>query len=188
MKKSNKKINLSHQYIYAVAHRYLERYASTEANLKFILQRKVRRIITGSETENDLSEQSDIWIDEIVEQYLKQNIVNDRLYAKARAHALINSGNSIAVIKNKLRLKGVSTDLINETIEQASQDNPNINLQSAIKYARKRRFGSFRLREKGENTDKKESGAMARAGFSYAETKQVLKATREEFEDILYEN
>ncbi|MBT7583836.1 MAG: hypothetical protein HN572_12800, partial [Kordiimonadaceae bacterium] len=142
----------------------------------------------GSENEKEQSEQADIWIDEIVKKCVTQNFVNDELYAKSRARALINSGNSVAGIKNKLRQKGVSADLINETIEKACEDNPNINLVSAIKYVRKRRFGPFRIREKEENTVKKESGAMARAGFSYAETKQILKATREELEDILYEN
>lgn len=188
MKKLNKKKNLTRQYLFSAAYRYLERYATTEANLKFILNRKAARIIYGAENEKEQGEQATLWVEEIVEKCIKNNLINDKLYARARLNSLVSSGNSLPVIKNKLRAKGVSAEVIDEIIEKLRADKPNLNLISAIKYAKKRRFGSFRLREKQDNTDKKESGAMARAGFSYAETKQVLNATREELEDILYEN
>ena len=85
-------------------------------------------------------------------------------------------------------LKGVSLEIINDVVSKAIENTPNINQISAIKYAKKRRFGPFRIRQEDERTNKKELAAMARAGYSYHEAANILKANREDLEDILYGN
>ncbi|MDG1857614.1 MAG: RecX family transcriptional regulator, partial [Emcibacteraceae bacterium] len=90
------------------------------------------------------------------------------------------------IIKNKLRAKGVSSEIISDVMQSALEAQPNLNFLSAIKYVKKRRFGPFRIKEKNDKTDIKEASAMARAGFSFEEVNRVLKASREELEDILY--
>ncbi|MCC3860645.1 regulatory protein RecX [Pseudemcibacter aquimaris] len=186
MKKRFKNKKLSQAYIQGAAYRYLERYATTEANLFFILRRKVERILADQEDVEEVRQNAETWINETVQKCVKMGLVDDRLYAESKFNSFMLSGNSLAQIKNKLRTKGVPQDIIAELIEAAKNDQPDLNFKSAIKYARKRRFGPFRIREEQENTRNKEIAAMARAGFSYDETNRVLSGDRNELEDILY--
>lgn len=188
MKKLKKNKKLTHRYLQNAAYRYLERYATTEANFKFILERKVQRILVDDEDFDEKYQEAITWIDDIVANCVKNKLVDDELYAASRLNSFLIAGNSIALIKNKLRSKGVPQEVIKDVVEKEVQDNPDLNLISGIKYAKKRRFGPFRIRERDENTYKKEQGSMARAGFSYDETVKVLRSTREELEDILYAN
>ncbi len=184
--KINKKI--TYKYIQGAAYRYLERYATTEANLKYILQRKVDRILKSNQEITTRNHEIDIWIDDVVKKSVELGLVDDLLYATAKLNTYKASGNSIAIIKNKLRAKGVSQDLINEIIEKEREENPDMNFISAIKYAKRRRFGPFRIRDADLKTSDKEKAAMARAGYSYEEVKKVLQGERKELEDILYGN
>lgn len=188
MKKFKRNTNLTQGYLQRAAYRYLERYATTEANLIFILTRKAERILAEQEDRDEKLNEAVHWIKEIVEKCVKHGLVDDKLYAEARVNAFLNAGNSLPIMRNKLRAKGVPADIINQVIEALMSSTPNVNLKSCVKYAKKRRFGPYRIRNAKENTDKKEQASMARAGFSYDETMRVLKASRDELDDILYEN
>jgi regulatory protein len=186
----NKKINkkITYKYIQSAAYRYLERYATTEANLKYILQRKVDRILKANLQLATRSHEIDEWIEDVVKKSVELGLVDDLLYASAKLSTYGASGNSIAIIKNKLRVKGVPENLISEIIENEREENPEFNFISAIKYAKRRRFGPFRIRDAELKTADKEKAAMARAGYSYNEVEKVLKGNREELEEILYGN
>lgn len=186
MKKYKKNKKLTRSYLQAAAYRYLERYATTEANLKTVLSRKADRILREMEDAYELREQSDSWIDEIVKSAVKNNLVNDLFFARAKTETYLRSGNSIGILKNKLRTKGVPVDVISAVVSELKAGGRDINYLSCIRYARKRRFGPFRIKEEKENTTQKEIAAMARAGFSYAETTKVLNSTRDELEDVLF--
>lgn len=186
MNKKLKNINISKSYLQGAAYRYLERYATTEANLFFILKRKVERILKQQEQSDYNLIEIEGWIGEVVAVCVKHGLVDDRLYAESKLNSYTISGNSITNIKNKLHAKGVPQEIISEVINKAIEKTPNINYKSAIKYVKKRRFGPFRIREPNERTPEKELAAMARAGYSYHEAIKVLKSDREELEDILY--
>ena len=183
-KKKNRKITKS--YLNGIAYRYLERYATTEANLFFILKRKVDRIINQQEQNDDDYSEIENWINEVITECVKHSLVDDRLYAESKLNSYTISGNSIPTIKNKLRSKGVPLEIINEVVDKAIENTPNMNQISAIKYVKKRRFGPFRIRQSNERTDEKELAAMARAGYSYHEATKILKSSREDLEGILY--
>ena len=187
MKKIRRKTNLTQGYLQRAAYRYLERYATTEANLVFILKRKSERFLTRNEGSDLKIEHISQWIKEIVGNCVKNGLVNDKLYAEARIKVFFNAGNSLPIIRNKLRAKGVCTNIINDLIARIKLDNPDVNFKSCIKYARKRRFGPYRVKLTKEGSNKKEQASMARAGFSYTETKRVLSASQETLDNILYE-
>ncbi|MDG1707757.1 MAG: RecX family transcriptional regulator [Emcibacteraceae bacterium] len=186
MKKFKIRKNITRSYLQGAAYRYLERYATTETNLIFILKRKAEKIITSLENQDGMREEADGWINDIVSDCVKHGLVNDKLYAESRVRSFLSAGNSSVIIKNKLRAKGVSSEIISVVMKDAYKAQPNLNVVSAIKYAKKRRFGPFRVKDNDEKTDLKETSAMARAGFSYDEVNCVLKAERKELEDILY--
>lgn len=179
--------NLSYDYLLRSAYRYLERYATTELNLEFILSRKVERILNDNQLSSEKREDIAKWIKKIVQSMVDNGIVNDRLFAESRARSLIQLGNSLSVIQNKLRAKGVPQKIIDDVLKLKKEENPNINRLSAIRYAKKRRFGPFRIKDKND-AETKELAAMARAGFAYSDAIFTLRAIRSDLEDILYDH
>ena len=154
----------------------------------FILKRKVEKIIIDEENRDELREETREWIKDIVSNCVKQGLVDDKLYAESRVRSFLQAGNSLANMQNKLRAKGVPAEIITDVISKLCEEKPNINILSGIKYIKRRQFGAFRIKQAQENTEQKEMAAMARAGFSFDHSKKVLNASREELEDILYEN
>lgn len=186
MKKYKYNINLTKSYIRNAAYRYLERYATTEANLRFILERKVERIIKDREDCDEMREKARVWIGDTIVFCRENNLIDDLAYARSKLANFMNAGNSRIVIKNKLRTKGVPEDIISSVIEEAIGETQDFDLRACIKYARKRRFGPFRMKQKTEATEERELSSMARAGFPYKDVIKVLKSSREDLEDILY--
>lgn len=184
-KKDKKPRKISRDYLRRVAYRYLERYATTEANFKQVLQRKIRSPRVEEQTEDE-RQQALHWIEEIVADSLKQGFVDDEIFARARLASLLRSGNSMAHVRQKLRAKGVSADLTERLLAEAVESAPDSEFKSAIRYARRRRFGPFALRQKREDDDKRQFAAMARAGFSYDLTRRVMENDLAALEDILY--
>ncbi len=183
---------LTRDYLLRATYSYLQRFATTEKNLRDVLARKVRRRlpVAGPEAETDNREllaQAQQWIEDIVQKAVQQNIVNDRQFATSRAKSLIRSGNSRMKIARKLRARGVSADLVTEVMEDLSEQYEDMDFLAAVKYVRKRRFGAFSTRHDGREIVEKELASLCRAGFSYGLGNRILKMSREELEEMLYD-
>jgi len=190
MNQKKKRIRpLSRDYLIRATYRYLERFATTEKNLRDVLERKVRRILSQQEKEQDEEsfKTAMIWIEEIVTKCRDQNLVNDTNYAQARARSLLRSGNSTRMVAQKLRAKGVEVDLIKIVLENYQQENPDMDYLAAIRYAKRRRFGAFSSRHDGSVVMEKEVASMCRAGFSYEMAQKILKQDKAALEDKIYE-
>jgi len=89
----------------------------------------------------------------------------------------------MARIRHDLYEKGVPGDLIDEAL-LPYEDKEDSDLVAAIRYAQRRRIGPFSIRKKRNDdpakTRDKALAAMARAGFSYSVSKQVLDAEGKE--------
>jgi len=180
-----KKRLLTREYLLRATYSYLQRFATTEKNLRCVLERKVRRHLPESCSE-DLYGQAKGWIDDIVQKTVDQNLVNDRTFAEGRAASLIRSGHSTMKAGQKLQAKGVPPEMVSEVIEELAGQYEDIDFIAAVKYVRKRRFGGFSTRHDGHEIIEKELASMCRAGFSYTTARKILKMTRTELEDILY--
>ncbi len=180
-----KKRLLTREYLLRATYSYLQRFATTEKNLRLVLDRKVRRQLPEFDSE-DLYIQAKVWIDEIVQKTVDQKLVNDRLFAEGRAASLIRSGHSKMKASQKLQAKGVAPDMVIEVIEELAEQYEDMDFAAAVKYVRKRRFGAFSLRHEATEVVEKELASMCRAGFSYGTARKILKMTRSELEEILY--
>lgn len=179
---------LTRDYLVRATYNYLQRFATTEKNLREVLERKARRRVSDEEgaDSQELMPQAQDWIDDIVHKAVQQNLVNDRQYAEARARSLIRSGNSKMKIGQKLQAKGVAAAVVAEVMEALAEQYEDMDFQAAVKYARKRRFGAFSIRHEGTDLVEKELASMCRAGFSYTLASRVLKMSRPDLEDSLY--
>lgn len=143
---------------------YLSKYSSSKANLKKILQNKIRKL------SNDKREKYLLYtlIEEIILKLENNDIINDLNYSLSKMRNFIFQGKSKAYIKSYLFQKGVEKDIILETLENFNINNPEWEIESAKTFARKKN-----LLKDSEDREKKLS-KMARAGFNYQISKKIL--------------
>jgi regulatory protein len=140
---------------------YLARYATTEAGLRWVLQRRIdrwARRAEGLEDAAELAAAAKSHIPTIVARMVELGLINDAAFAENRARGLALSGRSRRMIAARLMAKGIAPDQVTEALP-ATQDSE---LVSALILTRKRRIGPYRKAEPDRN---RELGVLARAGF-----------------------
>ncbi len=79
-----------------------------------------------------------------------------------------------------LSQKGIDSELLKKTIEKIKNDHEDPDFYSAIKVCKRRRIGPYRPDANKEMFFNKDIGVLARAGFSYDTSIQVLKIEKKE--------
>ncbi|HYC03278.1 MAG TPA: RecX family transcriptional regulator [Azospirillaceae bacterium] len=161
-------------YLERAALHYLERFASSSANLRKVLMRKVDLSARAHGTDR---EEGAAWVDALVKRYVDSGLLNDRLYADAKATGLQRRGGSTRMIRQKLSAKGLEEADIDEALsglEGAEEGTADI--KAALAYARRRRLGPYRLPEDREARRDKDMAALARAGFDMRTARRVVEA------------
>ena len=144
---------------------YLSKYSSSKKNLEYILKKKIRRISDEKKIRFQLYKEIKIIIDKL--EQLK--LINDTIYAESKINALLNQVKSKNYIKQYLIRKGVSQELADEQISLFYEKNQNLEKENAFKFAKKRNL----INDKKDY--EKKLAKMARAGFSYEISKEILK-------------
>ena len=172
---------VSRAWLQRAALHYLERYASSSENLRRVLKGKVTRRcrVRGEEAAPFLP-----LVDEVVEQALAGGYVDDARYAQAKVATLRRRGGSRRAIAARLQTKGLDQETIAAALEdidgRAAADgvrnevpDGDAERSAATAYARRRRLGPFRSRDRLERRDR-DIAAMMRAGFDYALARRVV--------------
>ena len=120
----------------ALAH--IDRYATSAANLRLVLMRRVERSVRLHDT--DRSEAGE-WVDAIITKLLERQLLNDTAYAQDRANSFHRSGASRRKIAGSLLQKGVGRTDIEAALESLEAEYANRELTAAYNYARRRRLG-----------------------------------------------
>ncbi len=169
----------------AAALYYMGRYASTEANLRKVLQNKIRRRL-GPEADPEERSRLNAVAAKIAADLVNQGVVDDTSYAGARARRLHGEGRSLRHISRDLTSKGVAVDAVTGALAELEDEHgeapQRVDFAAAVVFARRRRLGPFRRADKA--TDDKDyrraMGAFARAGFSMEIARQILKSQSED--------
>ena len=151
---------------------YVDRYATSAANLHEVLMRRVRRSTRLHDTDMEEAKQ---WADDIVADFVTRKLVNDRLYAENRAASLHRSGASRRKIEMSLKIKGVGSADIANALEALADANPDAEFTAACRHAQRRRLGPWRRDDRAARRDR-DLAAMARAGFGYRMASSVIDA------------
>lgn len=153
---------------------YLGRYASSSANLKRVLMRKVERAAAAHGS--DPAEGAKL-IEDLVARYARSGLIDDRAYAAQKAASLQRRGASRFGIKGKLRQKGLPGELIDAALRGLEeQGGPASELAAACALARRRRLGPYREKGKRAAMRDKDLAALSRAGFGFEVARRVLDA------------
>lgn len=164
-----------------IALHYLQRFATSAENLRRVLMRRVDRSAYHHDTDRDEGAAA---VDDLVERYRKSGLLDDHAYAEGRTTALLRRGVAPRTVRQRLREKGVDPDAIDAALRSAAEDNPDIDLAAAIRLARRRRLGPYRLGNDRLERRDKDLAALARAGFAYDTALAVIDAeTPEALED-----
>jgi regulatory protein len=157
-----------------IALHYLERFASSAANLRRVLMRRVRRaaIHHGSDPAEGAA-----LVEALIRRFEQSGLLDDQLYAAAKAASLQRRGGSRRVISGRLAQQGVATKLIAETLQELAAEPGSGDLAAACAFIRRRRLGAYRSATSRAGTPEKDMAALARAGFSFEIARRVLACT-----------
>lgn len=162
------------QYLENAALHYLERFASSAANLRRMLMRKVDLSVRAHGT--DRAEAAG-WVDALIERYRSSGLLDDAGYARMKAESLHRRGTSSRAIREKLASKGVTRDHVDQALDRVEEEVAgDVDLAAALALARRRRLGPYRLPEARAAHRDKDLAALGRAGFAYAIARRVVDA------------
>ena len=157
---------------------YVARFATTAGKLRTYLQRKLReRGWTGEElAEEDEDTPPPPDIEALIERFVAQGYVDDAGYARMRSADLLRRGYGARRVSQQLMQAGIAEDLREDVAPGEAERRA-----AALALARKRRFGSFGLREAREGEEahrlrEKQLAAMVRAGHDFEHARRVLDA------------
>ena len=151
---------------------YLQRYATSAENLRRVLMRRVERaaIAHGSDVQEGAE-----FVNEIIIRYRETGLLDDLVYAKAQTQSLRRRGNSLRTIRARLQAKGVAREDIELAFAELDLSVTDADLSAAVIIARRRRLGPWRLSDRADSR-MRDLATLARRGFSYAVSKQVIDA------------
>ena len=144
---------------------YLSKYSSSKKNLEYILKKKIRRLSDEKKIRFNLYNE----IDKIIGKLEDLNLINDVVFTDSKIRFLSYKAKSKKFINQYLIQKGVSKEIINEKISIHYDNSQNIEKENALKFAKKKKLLN-------DDIDyQKKLSKMARAGFSYEISKEILK-------------
>lgn len=164
------------EYLERAALYYLERYSSSEANLRRVLARKVH--MSCRHHGDDPARFAEV-IEAVVARKVASGLIDDRRFAENRIASLKRRGTSQRMIGVKLSAKGVDREMIAQT----SRSNPEDELAAALIAARRKRLGPWRTRGSRADWRQKDIAALMRAGFGSSIARAVIDGAAESGED-----
>ena len=156
--------------------KYLDKYQPSKKDLRFYLYRKVLDTdYLNKDKESILQE-----IDMVIANLESMGVINDTIYSEIKSKNYLKKGYSLNKIRMNLAQKGIDGDLLKKTMNDIQKDNIDPDFYAAIRVCRRRRIGPYRPDANREIFYAKDTGVLARAGFSYATSKNVLGLDKKE--------
>jgi regulatory protein len=152
---------------------YLERYASSVANLRRLLMAKVARSATAHGTDPAAGAAT---VETLLAELVRGGLLDDARYAEGRAVALTRRGASIRAIRGRLASKGVAAAHIDRALAQVRDEMAEPDLAAALTFARRRRLGPYRSAANRVEHRERDLAALGRQGFPYEVARRVIEA------------
>lgn len=168
-KKQKQPRRISSQYLENAALYYLQRYATSAANFRRVMRRKIQRSCTFHKTD---PEEFYPLVDALVTRYIAAGLLNDKGFAEARVSSLRRQGRSKSAIVAKLAAKGLGRAEVEAALEgHDGEASEAAELAAAMKLAKKKKLGNA----EDPKQRQKELAVLARAGFSFDIAQAALK-------------
>ncbi len=181
----------------AAALSYLARYASTQAALARVLDKRIDTWARKAGSRYEIGEQDRATVAaavtaakalarEVVASMTQAGAVDDAAFAEMRASSLRRAGRSHRAVAAALAAKGVDAETARDVLENEAIGGQTAELTAAVRLARKRRIGPFRAGERPDPPGRmKELAILARAGFAQPVARRALDMERAEADNLL---
>ena len=160
-----------------LAHSYIEKYSCSKQQLRTYLFKKLIK------KKQQISSKKEIFnlIDSVIATLINQKLLSDKYYSEAKSKALLRRGYSLNKIRYSLIQKGIDQKYIQASISKIKENESDPDFFSAIKICKRRRIGPIREESNRSLFYKKDISILARSGFSYETSKNVLDISKDEF-------
>src|SRR3990167_9091342 len=152
---------------------YLQRFASSSANFRRVMMRRVDRSARFHGTDRDEGAKM---VDGLIRRVIDNGLLNDLAYAEALAGSRHRRGASRRTVFVKLKQKGLDDEIIRAAVDALADETDEPELAAAVILARRRRLGPFRPNNQRASLRDKDMAALARAGFGYDMVVKVIDA------------
>ena len=160
--------------------RHLTRFATTQAGLLRVLDRRILRWQHASQADSDIVAPARAAARDVVQSLVESGAIDDAGFAEARARRLVRAGRSRRAVSAHLSARGIAT----ETAAAALPD-PDAEFMAAIALARRRRLGPFRSPDAEPGDPARTLAIFARAGFPRDIAERALRLEPDEAADRL---
>lgn len=156
---------------------YLERFPASTDQFRRVMTRKIQKSCKAHPEQSP--ETCFAELETVIVKFQNLGFLNDSGYAMGLARSLKNRGWPRNRIIMRLKEKGISPDLIEESLPDAE---PNGDFQDALVWIKRKKLGAYGTKEREFD---KSLASLARAGFDYHSASRALKMSKEEVEEIL---
>lgn len=157
---------MTQRRLHNIALAYLDRYETSEAGFRAVLERRVFKAATAHDENPDIFASM---IEDEVKKALDAGFIDNARFATNQVYQQRGRGASARAISARLKAKGVEDDLIQGALEDDERDDD----AAAMRYARRRRLGPYRLKDRAERRDR-DMAALCRAGFSFGLAARII--------------
>ncbi len=168
--------------LHDAALRHLARYATTQAGLLRVLDRRIMRWARAVAPDDEAVAAAKAAARAEITRLAKAGLLDDAAFAASRAQSLARAGKSRRGIAAHLAQRGVATAVA----QDALPDDPDLELAAAIALARRRRVGPFGDAPLDPAQKLRALGSFARAGFSQDMAQRALGMERADAEAVLH--
>ncbi|MCB9978602.1 MAG: RecX family transcriptional regulator [Rhodospirillales bacterium] len=161
---------------------YLERFPASAARVRQVLERRIMRYcrcVPDSDPQTYMP-----LVSPIIESLCAAGYIDDLAYARGLYASFARKGVAARTAAQKMRLKGISSDLIEQVCATQENRSGNDDFLRALRFARRKKIGPF-APETGGRTPEKSLAALARAGFDYETAATVMKTDRTYAADLV---
>ena len=163
------------KYLQNAAVFYLERYASSAEGLRRVLRRRVSK---ARMLEAPVMDNVDEAIEAVVQKFVSAGLLDDTAFAQTKARSLHRRGLSGRLTRQRLQVAGVGREDVEKALaaldDELGTDPAERELQAALAFARRRRLGPYRMKDREANKPR-DLASMARAGFAYDLARKVIE-------------
>jgi regulatory protein len=154
---------------------YLGQRMTTVAHLRRLLLRRVAR---AAEAGGGDPQAGAATVEALLSRLSALGLLDDAVYATARARGLLRRGASERRIRRELALKGVARAVIDQAIEALADEVAEPELAAALRYARRRKLGPYRACAQRADARARDLAILGRQGFDYPTARRVVDCQR----------
>ncbi len=159
---------MTEKRLHNIALAYLNRYETSEAGFRSMLERRVAKAARAHGEDPALYR---AMIESEVAQCLEAGFIDNKRFAENQVYQQRSRGVSARAIYARLKSKGIADDLIDHALNMDERDDA----AAAERYARRRRLGPYRVKDRAEKRER-DLAALCRAGFSFSLAVRIIDA------------